>query len=316
MHSNSSKQLCRIVTIDRGRRLYWRAPFGSGLTTELTAAGLFDMDEARNMTAGVDGGLYWHVELEPIEETPAFLSVYIAGPMSGKEAYNFPAFEAAAEAWRDAGWSVNSPHDITNGVWTAEYGRFFDPNADKFDWGHPLMKKMLRADLVALCDSDAIALLPGWRHSKGAKIELSVARALRLPVYDALTRNIISDAELDSEPDKAPAAMSDSEAIEALQFPAVLMSPLEEASMLVGGDRQADYGHPYDDYSRTARMWEAMLGLSPYTISPSKACLMMACVKISRQCNRPKRDNIVDLAGYAQCAWLCDEREKELMVTY
>lgn len=87
---------------------------------------------------------------------------------------------------------------------------------------------------------------------------------------------------------------------------------LEEAQRLVYGDRQAAYGHPYDDYSRTARMWEACLGLPAYRITPRLACLMMACVKISREVNAPKRDNMTDLAGYAACAQRCAEREDEL----
>lgn len=87
---------------------------------------------------------------------------------------------------------------------------------------------------------------------------------------------------------------------------------LEEANALVYGDRQANYGHPYDDYTRTARMWEAILGMAPYTITPRIACLMMAAVKISREVNKPKRDNLVDLAGYAACAHMCTERAEEL----
>ena len=87
---------------------------------------------------------------------------------------------------------------------------------------------------------------------------------------------------------------------------------LQEAQRLVHGDRQAAYGHPFEDYARTARMWEAILGLPPYRIKPSTACLMMAAVKISRQCHAPKRDNMTDLAGYAACAQMCAEREEEL----
>lgn len=87
---------------------------------------------------------------------------------------------------------------------------------------------------------------------------------------------------------------------------------LQEAQRLVHGDRQAAYGHPYDDYARTARMWEAILGLPAYRISPRVACLMMAAVKISREVNAPKRDNLTDLAGYAACAHMCAERAAEL----
>lgn len=89
---------------------------------------------------------------------------------------------------------------------------------------------------------------------------------------------------------------------------------LQEAQRLVYGDRQSAYGHPYDDYSRTARMWEAILGLPAYRITPNVACLMMAAVKISRQVNKPKRDNMTDLAGYAACAQMCAEREDDCAI--
>lgn len=75
------------------------------------------------------------------------------------------------------------------------------------------------------------------------------------------------------------------------------MSILLEAQGLVHGDRGTDYGHPLDDFTRTAQMWSAIIG---YPVSAEKVGLCMCAVKISRQCNRPKRDNLVDLAGYAE----------------
>ena len=71
---------------------------------------------------------------------------------------------------------------------------------------------------------------------------------------------------------------------------------LEEANELVNGDRQASYGHPIDDFTRTAKMWSAIIG---HEVTAEQVGLCMCAVKLSRQCNRPKRDNLVDLAGYA-----------------
>lgn len=84
-------------------------------------------------------------------------------------------------------------------------------------------------------------------------------------------------------------------------------SVLVEAERLVHGDRQASYGHPIDDFTRTAKMWSAILG---FPISPEQVGLCMCAVKISRQCNKPKRDNLVDLAGYAETVHMVIE-EKE-----
>lgn len=75
-----------------------------------------------------------------------------------------------------------------------------------------------------------------------------------------------------------------------------MITILEEAQSLVYGDRGASYGQPLDDFSRTAAMWSAILGCH---VSGEQVGLCMCAVKISRQVNKPKRDNMVDLAGYA-----------------
>ena len=85
-------------------------------------------------------------------------------------------------------------------------------------------------------------------------------------------------------------------------------STLEEAQRLVHGNRGEDYGHPLDDFTKTARMWAVILGCD---VSAEQVGLCMACVKISRQMNRPKRDNMVDLAGYAETVQMViEERQR------
>jgi hypothetical protein len=70
---------------------------------------------------------------------------------------------------------------------------------------------------------------------------------------------------------------------------------LEIANGLVSGDRQDDYGHPIHDFTRTAQIWGAILGID---VSPEQVALCMVGVKISRECNKHKGDNIVDGCGY------------------
>lgn len=85
-------------------------------------------------------------------------------------------------------------------------------------------------------------------------------------------------------------------------------SALQEAQRLVHGDRGAAYGHPLEDFSRSAAMWSAILGVS---VTAEQVGLCMIAVKISRQCNAPKRDNMVDAAGYAETVQMCiDERKR------
>jgi hypothetical protein len=77
-----------------------------------------------------------------------------------------------------------------------------------------------------------------------------------------------------------------------------MMTPQDIADYavsLVSGDRQNDYGHPFDDFSRTAKIWGAILGTE---VSAEQVALCMVGVKIAREVNRQKLDNTVDGIGY------------------
>lgn len=89
---------------------------------------------------------------------------------------------------------------------------------------------------------------------------------------------------------------------------------LQEAQRLVHGDRGSSYGHPEEDYKATGALWGAILARAEYkggAVDPRIACLMMAAVKISREAGKHKRDNLTDLAGYAECAQMVAERQEE-----
>lgn len=83
---------------------------------------------------------------------------------------------------------------------------------------------------------------------------------------------------------------------------------LQEAQRLVYGDRGEAYGHPLDDFTKSARMWSVILGCD---VTAEQVGLCMMAVKISRQMNKPKRDNMTDAAGYAATVQMCiEERER------
>jgi hypothetical protein len=85
-------------------------------------------------------------------------------------------------------------------------------------------------------------------------------------------------------------------------------SILDEAKRIVHGDRGENYGHPFEDFSRTAQIWSAILGTE---VTPENVALCMVGLKISREVNRPKRDNIVDGAGYFETLQMVkDERKR------
>lgn len=95
------------------------------------------------------------------------------------------------------------------------------------------------------------------------------------------------------------------------------MSPeniLQEADRLVSGDRQDSYKHPTHDYECTSVMWAAMIkkryGVD-VPLTPDFCTLMMAAMKISREVGKHKRDNLVDLAGYARCTEMILELQSQ-----
>lgn len=93
------------------------------------------------------------------------MKLYLAGPMTGLPEFNFPAFHRAAAALRDAGHDVINPAEIN-----------VDPKAT---W-----QQCLRACLAQLVTCEGIALLPGWEHSRGARLEAHVAHMLDIkPIY-------------------------------------------------------------------------------------------------------------------------------------
>lgn len=70
-----------------------------------------------------------------------------------------------------------------------------------------------------------------------------------------------------------------------------------EADRIVSLDRQEDYGHPADNFSQIANLWSAVLGVD---VTAKQAILCMILVKVARENFHSKRDNRVDIAGYAK----------------
>lgn len=94
----------------------------------------------------------------------------------------------------------------------------------------------------------------------------------------------------------------------AIYVPAARPAPnvCEEANIIAGGDRQRqrDYGHPLDNHRRIADLWNAYIKGRKDPAAPLSeidAGLMMILLKVAREQNTPKRDNLVDICGYAKC---------------
>jgi len=133
--------------------------------------------------------------------------VYIAGPMRGFKELNFPAFDRAASLGRSLGWDVISPADMDR-----EAGTSLDPAQHSIT--PALLREIVGRDTKAILslraeDGDAIALLPGWSGSTGAKAELAMAVWLGLKVLNALSFTpldaVVSGASVMSDNPPLPA---------------------------------------------------------------------------------------------------------------
>jgi hypothetical protein len=93
--------------------------------------------------------------------------IYIAGPMTGIDQFNYPAFNAAATHLQARG------HDVLNPVDSEKHNDSGSPQT--WDW---YMRHAIRMLLTA----DSVALLPGWERSRGARLEFHLSTELHLDV--------------------------------------------------------------------------------------------------------------------------------------
>ncbi len=117
------------------------------------------------------------------------MKTYIAGKMTGLADLGFSLFDEAAARWRAAGHEVISPAEMDR-----DEGWGPDNPPTKEDYRY-----IFANDFYQLCFCDAIALLPNWRESRGARVELHVAQLLRLKVFDANTMERLEELEHPAE---------------------------------------------------------------------------------------------------------------------
>ena len=78
---------------------------------------------------------------------------------------------------------------------------------------------------------------------------------------------------------------------------------LDEAKAIVCGDRDQQYGKPEDSFCVIAKLWSDYL---MRYLDERDVAMMMILLKVARNVSgESKRDNLVDIAGYAACAAEC-----------
>ena len=93
------------------------------------------------------------------------MNLYLAGPMTGIQHHNTPAFRRIAAKLRTAGHFVYDPSEAVPAGAT--------------------YRQAMSLDLGWICHSgEGMVLLRGWRDSRGAVVEEALARALEIPCWE------------------------------------------------------------------------------------------------------------------------------------
>lgn len=220
--------------------------------------------------------------------------LYIAGPMTGYEYFNYPMFYLVEDNLRRNGYMhINNP------------ARHFD-GEQGLEW-----TTYIKTAMHAVLTSGGLVALPGWKESVGATLEVAVAVATDLEIFTVVEGPGDSFGyklwDIADQREMVRNLMSSVPPVSASDIP-----PHIEADNLVNGARQSTYGHPLDNFDSTANIWSGILYRKlTEAISAEDVAMCMVGVKLSREAYVPKRDNIVDAHGYLMTHHMVgEERER------
>jgi hypothetical protein len=274
-------------------------------------------------------------ETKPIQRKRVF---YLAGPMRGRPYFNYQMFDRVRDCLlSQQRYEVISPADEDrkqDGFDPMVDPKYANPDNCVFPDSMDFPRVMRRCiDAVMRCDE--IVMLPEWHTSAGAVAEFFLAawagKRVRFVYFDDQGEiGYASHPKLDPEtsagalaicwgfenPDntKSPTDEDDLDdecGCSECSSQDIRQSDdvLAEAFKITRGDRQATYGPPDQDFRRTAGMWTALFGhmlKEGEAFEPRHVAMAMIQIKCSREIHQRKRDNWVDMAGYASCGSRCN----------
>ena len=100
------------------------------------------------------------------------MKLYLAGPMSGLPEFNYPAFHEAREKLRKAGNEVLCPAENT-----------IEQGIDNSNLPEGFLTEQMRFCIKSVLEAEAVAMLPYWARSVGARTEALVAISIGIPIY-------------------------------------------------------------------------------------------------------------------------------------
>jgi len=115
---------------------------------------------------------------------PKYKKVYLSGPITGKANFNVEEFKKYENKFKNLNFNVVNPHNLFSKDEVSEMYEKLDNQEITFEEFHGFF---MRRDIIEMMSCDFVALLNGYETSKGANIEVNLARNINMPIIDAVT---------------------------------------------------------------------------------------------------------------------------------
>ena len=201
------------------------------------------------------------------------LTIYLAGPMTGHEGYNYHAFNSVAERLRSSGRTVLNPAENHGGRTDLSYAEY------------------LREAIGQVLQADELWVLPEWETSRGARLEVNIARVLDLPVKEVATGKEIPTGVV-GDP----------------RFHALLQTIGQ-----LHDKKQRDYGTAGDPFAnvRASQSWGVKPWVGALLRLTDKVTRLQAFAQKGELANESAEDSMMDISVYALIAYILYKEESE-----